>query len=97
MSCAYGKVSVIGIEEVGQQRVFVLKFLQARIPSWTSRVFFAEFDPHATWFDELRPAFGQKRFFFEEEYAEFLERSQGSSSGQMGSDGGGFAMQMEAR
>ena len=48
--------------------LFVLKFLQARIPSWTERVFFAEFDPHATWFDELKPGFGDKEFFFEEGY-----------------------------
>jgi hypothetical protein len=30
--------------------------------------FFARFDPAATWFDQLAPAFGADRFFFEDEY-----------------------------
>jgi hypothetical protein len=84
MSCAYGKVCVVGIEEVNKQRVFVLKFLQARIPSWTARDFFAAFDPDATWFDELKPAFGERRFFFEKEYDEVLRQRRGGSSGQQG-------------
>jgi hypothetical protein len=44
-------------------------------------VFFAEYDDKATWFDELKPAFGAKEFFFEKEYAR-LRTLQGSS-GQM--------------
>jgi hypothetical protein len=30
------------------------------------RPFFARWDPDATWLDQLRPAFGKTRFFFEE-------------------------------
>jgi hypothetical protein len=42
----------------------VLKFLQARDPRWVNRPFFAEFDPQAAWLRQLRPAFGEREFFF---------------------------------
>lgn len=83
MSCAPGKVSVVGVEEVNDRRVFVLKFLQSRVPHWTKRVFFADLDPEATWFDELRPAFGEPRFFFEQEYEDSVRQHPGFSSGQI--------------
>jgi hypothetical protein len=38
---------------------------------WVLRTFYARFDPQATWFDELRPAFGERAFFFQTE-AELL-------------------------
>jgi hypothetical protein len=31
------------------------------------RPFFAKYDAKATWLSDLRPAFGEKRFFFEKE------------------------------
>ncbi len=31
------------------------------------RPFFAKYDPKAIWLSDLRPAFGERRFFFEEE------------------------------
>ena len=43
----------------------VCDFIQARDPEWVKRPFFAEFDRGAAWFDELRPAFGKSRFYFE--------------------------------
>ena len=49
------------------EKVFALQFLQARNPDWVRRPFYAKFDPHATWLDDLKPAFGQDKFFFEEE------------------------------
>lgn len=66
MSATPGKVVVDGVAEVYGQRVFVLKFLQGRDPDWVGRPFFARYDPEATWLDDLSPAFGQKRFFFEQ-------------------------------
>ena len=45
----------------------VCDFIQARDPQWVTRPFFAEFDEDATWFDQLRPAFGKDRFYFETE------------------------------
>ena len=44
----------------------VCDFIQARDPDWVKRPFFAEFDQDASWFDQLRPAFGKERFYFEE-------------------------------
>ncbi|QDU83525.1 L-lysine 2,3-aminomutase [Planctomycetes bacterium Pla163] len=65
MSCVPGKVAIDGVVEVAGEKVFALRFLQARDPEWVGRPFFASFDAHATWFDQLRPAFGERDFFFE--------------------------------
>jgi L-lysine 2,3-aminomutase len=70
MSTLPGKVTVDGIAEIDGREVFVLSFLQARNPDWCKRPFFAEFDPTATWLSDLRPAFGAREFFFEEELSE---------------------------
>ncbi len=73
MSCTPGKVLVDGIAEVSGQKVFVLKFIQARDPAWTNRVFFAKYDPKATWMDQLKPAFGEHEFFFDGDMRQMLE------------------------
>jgi L-lysine 2,3-aminomutase len=65
MSATPGKVVVDGVARIHGEDVFVLRFLQARDPSWVGRPFFAALDPHATWLDGLRPAFGEAEFFFE--------------------------------
>ncbi|HDZ76393.1 MAG TPA: lysine 2,3-aminomutase, partial [Desulfobacteraceae bacterium] len=44
-----------------------LRFLQARNPDWVHRPFFAEYNDQAVWLNELKPAFGKDRFFFEDE------------------------------
>ncbi len=67
MSATPGKVLVDGVAEVQGEQVFVLKFLQARDPDWVGKPFFARFDPDATWLDQLVPAFGVSKFFFESE------------------------------
>ena len=68
MSAGPGKVCVEGVAEIHGERVFVLQFLQGRNPDWVKRPFFARFDPEATWLSDLRSAFGDSRFFYEEEY-----------------------------
>ena len=65
MSTSPGKVIVDGIAAVHGEKVMVLKFIQARDPRWVGRLFFARFDPEATWLDQLEPAFGEEEFFFE--------------------------------
>jgi len=70
MSAFPGKVVVDGIVELAGEKVFALQFLQARNPDWVRRPFYAKFDPAATWLDDLKPAFGQKKFFFEEDCTE---------------------------
>ncbi len=67
MSAFPGKVLIDGVTTVAGERVFALQFLQARRDDWVRRPFFAAFDPHATWLDQLRPAFGAERFFFEDQ------------------------------
>ena len=75
MSCTPGKVLVDGVAEVAGEKVFVLKMLQGRDPSWVNRPFFARFDPNATWIDQLEPAFGQSEFFWEPELRARLARA----------------------
>jgi hypothetical protein len=65
MSALPGKVAIDGVTRIGGRRYFALSFLQARDPSWCRRPFLAEYDPGATWLDQLRPAFGEREFFFE--------------------------------
>ncbi|MBI1938078.1 MAG: lysine 2,3-aminomutase [Ignavibacteriales bacterium] len=67
MSTTPGKIQVLGVGEVNQDKIIVMRFLQGRNPDWVARPFFAEYDENAIWFDELKPAFGKEKFFFEEE------------------------------
>ncbi|MGC4235813.1 MAG: hypothetical protein QM594_22770 [Niabella sp.] len=65
MSTDPGKVQFLGVSEVNGEKVMVLRFLQARDPQWVQVPFFAEYNPDAVWLDDLKPAFGQEKFFFE--------------------------------
>lgn len=73
MSDHPGKIQVLGVSEVCGEKVFVLRFIQARNSNWVHRPFFAKYDPHATWFSQLEPAFGESKFFFEQERGEIVE------------------------
>jgi KamA family protein len=84
MSTGPGKVEIQGISEIRGEKVFVLRFIQARNPDWVQRPFFARFDPQATWLDQLEPAFGEKAFFFEREYQAMC-----SVRDELGPDGAG--------
>ncbi|MFJ9639402.1 KamA family radical SAM protein [Streptomyces sp. NPDC101178] len=64
MSATPGKVCVDGVAEIADQKVFVLRLLQARDASLVGRPFFAAYDPNAVWLDDLKPAFAD-RFPFE--------------------------------
>ncbi|MDT3708386.1 MAG: lysine 2,3-aminomutase [Thiobacillus sp.] len=66
MSADPGKVQVLGTSEIGGEKVLQLRFLQGRNPDWVHRPFFAAYDESATWLNELKPAFGESRFFFED-------------------------------
>lgn len=68
-----------------EEKVFILKFLQSRNPDWISRTVFAQYDPNAKWLNDLKPAFGAERFFFEEEHDDMEQRALlgAGSSGQM--------------
>ncbi len=80
MSSNPGKVLIDGVSEVGGEKVFVLKFLQGRNAEWANRIFYAKYDEKAVWLDDLKPAFGEKEFFFER-YMRALKPKCGSQSG----------------
>jgi nicotinamidase-related amidase len=52
---------------VAGEKVFALRFLQGRNKNWIHRPFFAKYNPDAIWIDDLEPAFGEEKFFFEDE------------------------------
>ena len=68
MSCHPGKIQFLGLAEVLGKKVMTLRMLQGRNPDWVARPFFAEYDEDAIWLDDLKPAFGEKHFFFEREH-----------------------------
>lgn len=67
MSSHPGKIQILGISEIHDEKVFALRFLQGRDPNWVGRPFFAQYNPKAIWLNDLKPAFGKQQFFFEEE------------------------------
>lgn len=73
MSATPGKVLLVGRARIANEDVFVLRFLQGRDPEWVGQPFFAAFDPKATWLSQLRPAFGEKEFFFAPGMRAFLQ------------------------
>jgi KamA family protein len=77
MSSLPGKIAIEGISEIRGEKVFVLTLLQARNPEWAKRPFFAKFDPKATWLTDLRPAFGQTKFFYQDELNEIIRTNFG--------------------
>lgn len=85
MSAGPGKIQVVGITTVptanGPEKVFVLRFLQARNPAWMKETFFAKFDEQASWLTDLKPAFGAKEFFYEAAYRELVQQE--GASGQL--------------
>jgi KamA family protein len=72
MSAAPGKIEIQGVTEVRGEKVLVLRFIQGRNPDWVQRPFFARYDDRATWLDQLAPAFGERAFFFEPEFARMV-------------------------
>lgn len=64
MSAFPGKCHLLGVVEVEGRKAFALEYLQARRAELVRRPFFAAFDPHATWFDQLRPLRPIDREFF---------------------------------
>lgn len=76
MSATPGKVAIEGIAKINGEKVFVLNFIQARNPEWVKHPFFAkyDYDNSAAWLDELTPAFGSEKFFYEDELERMIDR-----------------------
>jgi KamA family protein len=81
MSDHAGKIQILGVSEVAGEKLFVLRFIQGRRPDWVAKPFFAKYNPKATWFDQLEPAFGEKEFFFESELNSYLRDALERDSG----------------
>ncbi|MDE1207127.1 KamA family radical SAM protein [Tenacibaculum larymnensis] len=68
MSANQGKVQVLGVNEINNEKLFSLRFNQARNPNWVGTPFFSKYNEEAVWLNDLIPAFGAENFFFEKEY-----------------------------
>lgn len=73
MSCLPGKMQILGVNEIGGEKVLTLRFIQGRGPDWVAKSFFAKFDEKATWYTDLKPAFGEEKFFFQNELDNILK------------------------
>ena len=73
MSASPGKIHVNGTATIKGEKVYVLSFIQGRIPGWVGIPFFAKYNKDAVWIDDLEPAFGEEKFFYEEEYQKLLK------------------------
>ena len=77
MSAFPGKIHILGVTNLGDQRVFALQYLQSRNPELVRRPFFARFDPQATWFDQLIPATAEDARFFTDQTPPDIELVKG--------------------
>ena len=80
MSANPGKIQVLGVAEAKGEKAIVMRFLQGRDPDWVQRPFFAAWDEKATWIDEMKPAFGSEKFFFEESLEALYKEKLGAST-----------------
>ncbi len=65
MSATPGKIQVLGVSEIHNDKKIVMRMIQGRNPDWAARPFFAEYDEKALWISDLKPAFDEPEFFFE--------------------------------
>ena len=72
MSALPGKVMVNGITLINREKVFQLSLIQGRNPEWCYKPFYAKFSSSATWLNQLKPAFGEAKFFYHNELNEKL-------------------------
>lgn len=65
MSTEYGKIQVLGINELNEEKIFVLRMLQGKNPDWVAKPFFAEYNNKAIWLSDLKP-YQSEQFFFQD-------------------------------
>ena len=73
MSCLPGKVQILGVADIRNEKVMVFRMIQGRNPDWAARPFFAQYDDKAIWYTDLKPAFGEEKFFFTDELNQILQ------------------------
>jgi L-lysine 2,3-aminomutase len=67
MSCLPGKIQLLGVSEVKDEKVMVFRMIQGRNPDWAARPFFAKYDEGAIWYTDIKPGFDEEKFFFTDE------------------------------
>lgn len=65
MSSQFGKILFLGIAKMCDKFVKVFTMIQGRNNDWVNKPFFAEYNENAGWIDEIKPAFGEEKFFFQ--------------------------------
>jgi len=73
MTSSAGKTSLLGTAEINGEKVFVLKFNEARNMEWMDTTFFAKYDENENTIEKLIP-FGSDRYFYEDELYEIETR-----------------------
>jgi hypothetical protein len=66
MTSSAGKISVMGTADVNGEKVFALKFTEARNMEWLDKVFLAKYDDKQHTVDLLKPL-DTPEFFFRDE------------------------------
>ena len=79
MSCMPGKVQILGVSELCGKKIMTFRMIQGRNPDWVARPFHAEYNEKAMWYDDLKPAFGEEKFFFQDELDAMLKSSEGKA------------------
>lgn len=66
MTSSAGKTSLMGTTEINGEKVFVLKFNEARNMKWMDTTYFAEYDEEENTIEKLRP-YKAEKYFYEDE------------------------------
>lgn len=72
MSTSPGKIEILGVTNINNEKVFILRFIQARNTDWVGKPFFAKYDKKAIWLNNLIPAFNEKKFFWTDEFNKIM-------------------------
>lgn len=69
MTSSSGKISLLGTTEIKGEKVFVLKFNEARNMEWMDRVFLAKYDEKENTIEKLKP-YDSDKYFYQDELEE---------------------------
>jgi L-lysine 2,3-aminomutase len=69
MTSSAGKISILGTVELHGEKLFALKFNEARNMEWMDKVYLARYDEHQNTIANLVP-FGAEKHFYEDELHE---------------------------
>ena len=69
MTSSAGKTSLMGTTEINGEKVFALKFNEARNMEWMDSVYFAKYDEQENTIEKLKP-YGADKYFYEDELNE---------------------------